>query len=279
MFRTNIIYFTHKTNRVDFNYFFGDLLIVRTDFVKDVGVMLDIKLHSLILGFWTLSIVRNSTHHRQNPIESIKLHFHCHVDYLHFQALKLLGLIRFIAYNNFSSFDSLKVWYITLILLKFEYASVAENKLTLSHSNKLESIQRKFAKLCYNRFIQPTSYCNYESVLNYLDFKILYSRREYMDALFRIDVFKNKVDYCSFVDTVIRHVPANKIEDVSILNVSNVSRISASTGCITAAHICKSLDVFIKNNICLKHTQNWIELLLFYVCEQTTLKTYACTGE
>jgi hypothetical protein len=35
-----------------------------------------------------------------------KLHFHRHVDYLHSQALKLLGLIRFITYN-FSSLDSL----------------------------------------------------------------------------------------------------------------------------------------------------------------------------
>jgi hypothetical protein len=37
-----------------------------------------------------------------------KLHFHRHVDNLNSQALKLLGLIRFITYN-FSSLDSLKV--------------------------------------------------------------------------------------------------------------------------------------------------------------------------
>jgi hypothetical protein len=118
-----------------------DILIVRTDSVKELGVMLDRKLH-----------------------------LHRHVDYLHSQALKLLRLIRFITYN-ISSLQSLKVLYITLILSKLEYASVVWNNLTLSDSNKLENIQRKFANVCYNRFIQPNSLYNYESILDDLGLK------------------------------------------------------------------------------------------------------------
>jgi hypothetical protein len=74
IFKTNIfvISFTRKPNNTHFNYFMGDLLIVRTNRVKDLGVMLDSKLH-----------------------------FHRHVDYLHSQALKLLGLIHFITYHFF----------------------------------------------------------------------------------------------------------------------------------------------------------------------------------
>jgi hypothetical protein len=78
IFKTNTIYFTCKTNSVHFSYFFGDLLIVQIDCVKDLVVML-----------------------------YSKLHLHCLVDYLHSQALKLLGLIHFIIYNV-SSLDSLK---------------------------------------------------------------------------------------------------------------------------------------------------------------------------
>jgi hypothetical protein len=91
--KTNIISFTRKTISIHFNYFVSNLLIIQTDYVKDLGVMLDSKLH-----------------------------FHRHVDYLRSKALKLLGLIRFITYN-FSSLDSLKVLYITLIRSKLEYAS------------------------------------------------------------------------------------------------------------------------------------------------------------
>jgi hypothetical protein len=81
--KTNIhvISFTRKTN-IHFNYYVGDLLIVRTDCVKDLGVMLDDKLH-----------------------------FRRHVDCLYSQSLEMLGLIRFIT-NNFSSLDILKVLYI-----------------------------------------------------------------------------------------------------------------------------------------------------------------------
>jgi hypothetical protein len=100
IFKTNINYFTCKTNGIDFNYFVSDALIVRTDYVKDLGIMLDTKLH-----------------------------FHRHVDYLHSQALKLL--ISFIVYN-FSSLKCLKVVYITLILLKLEHASATWSNLTLA---------------------------------------------------------------------------------------------------------------------------------------------------
>jgi hypothetical protein len=94
-FKTNIISFTRKTNSIHFNYYVDNLLIVRTDCVKDLGVMLDSKLHS----------------HRQ-------------IDYLYSRALKLLGLIRFITYN-FSSLDCLKDLYTALVHSNLEYASVA----------------------------------------------------------------------------------------------------------------------------------------------------------
>jgi hypothetical protein len=55
-----------------------------------------------------------------------KLNFHRHVDYLHSQALKLLGLIRFNTYV-----DSLNVLYITLIRSKPGYASAVWNNLFL----------------------------------------------------------------------------------------------------------------------------------------------------
>jgi hypothetical protein len=60
-------------------------LMFRSDCIKDLGIMLDSKLH-----------------------------LHRHVDFVHSQALRTLELIRFIIYN-FSSFDSLIVLYNPLI--------------------------------------------------------------------------------------------------------------------------------------------------------------------
>jgi hypothetical protein len=55
-----------------------------------------------------------------------KFYFHCHVDFVYSQALRTLGLIRFITYN-FSSLDSLVVLCIALIVSKLEYAYVEWN--------------------------------------------------------------------------------------------------------------------------------------------------------
>jgi hypothetical protein len=43
--RTNIISFTGKTKNIQFNYYVGDILVVRTGCVKDIGVVLKSKLY------------------------------------------------------------------------------------------------------------------------------------------------------------------------------------------------------------------------------------------
>jgi hypothetical protein len=69
-----------------------------------------------------------------------KLYFR-HVDFVHSQALRTLGLIRYVTYN-FSSLDCLVVLYNSLIRSKLEYASVVWNNLSLTDSNKVENIQK-----------------------------------------------------------------------------------------------------------------------------------------
>jgi hypothetical protein len=75
--KSKIISFTRKTNSVHSKYFVRDVLIFRVECIKDLGVMV-----------------------------GSKLYFHSHVDFVYSQALRTLGLIRFITYN-FSSLDSL----------------------------------------------------------------------------------------------------------------------------------------------------------------------------
>jgi hypothetical protein len=117
--KTRILSLTRKTNRIHLKYFVKDVLILRAECIKEIGVMVDSKLY-----------------------------FHRHVDFVYSQALRTLGLIRFITYN-FSSFDTLFVLYIALIRSKLEYASVVWNMLTSTDSNKIENTQRKSANLCY----------------------------------------------------------------------------------------------------------------------------------
>jgi hypothetical protein len=75
--KSNIISFTHKTNSIHFNYHVRDVLVLRSYCKKALGVMLESKFY-----------------------------FHHHVEFVYSQALKTLGLIRYITYN-FSSLHSL----------------------------------------------------------------------------------------------------------------------------------------------------------------------------
>jgi hypothetical protein len=117
--------------------------------------------------------------------------------------------------------------YITLILSKPEYASVVWNNLTLADSNKLENIKEGSQIYVIIDLFSPGFFfffCNYESILNHLHFKTRYFGRENLDALFLINVSKNKTDCCSIMDTVGLRVPTKPIRDTCTFNVSNASR-------------------------------------------------------
>jgi hypothetical protein len=178
--KMRIISFMRKTNSVHFNYYVSNEIILLPDCSKDLGVMLDSKLY-----------------------------FHRHVDFVYSQALRTLGLIRYVIYN-FSSLDCLVVLYNSLIKSKLEYASVIWYNLSLTDSNKVENIQRKFANICCYRFLQADFLRNYNSILNYLNFRTLHSRR-HLDALFRINVFKGKRNCPSILDSVGICVPTMQI--------------------------------------------------------------------
>jgi hypothetical protein len=120
-----------------------------------------------------------------------KLYFH-HVNYIFSVASKLLGLIKFITYN-FSSLDSLLVLYVSLGRSKLEYACIAWNNLTITDSNKNESIQNKFAHLFYPRFYQFDSPRHYDVILERLVLRTLHSRQRHLDALSLINVLTTKL--------------------------------------------------------------------------------------
>jgi hypothetical protein len=149
-----------------------------------------------------------------------KLYFRCHVDFVYSQALKKLGLIRFIAYNS-SYLDSLVVLYIALIRSKLKYASVQRNNLTSTDSNKIENTQREFANLCCYLSFQFYILHDYDLMLSRLNFRTLYSRRRHLDALFLINVFKGKINCHFTMDTVGLRVPSRQIREFSTFNVSS----------------------------------------------------------
>jgi hypothetical protein len=120
--KTRVIAFTGKTNVLYYIYKICDSSVTGTDTIKDLGILLDSKLH-----------------------------FHAHVDYIFSQSIKTLALIRTVTYS-FSTLDSLLILYLTPVRPKLEYASTVGNSITAPDAKKLERIQRKFVALRQNRF-------------------------------------------------------------------------------------------------------------------------------
>jgi hypothetical protein len=195
-----------------YQYKLGNSLILPTDCIKDLGVHIDYKLH-----------------------------FHHHIDFLSSLVMKLLGLIRTITFS-FSTIDSLLMLYLILVRSKLEYASAVWNSVTITDSNKLERIQRKFAALYYNRFFQDTEY-HYNNLLEKLNFLTLHKRRRHSDALFLINVFSGAKCCSSVLETVGIRVPTRNIRNFTPFCCSPSHCPSAR--CVSAANaVCKCTDIF-----------------------------------
>jgi hypothetical protein len=101
-----------------------------------------------------------------------------------------------------------------------EDASVKCNNLSITDSNKIENMQRKFPNLCYCHFFHSDILHNYYLILNSLNIRILHSRR-HLNALFLMIAFKGKINCHSILDTVGISVPTRQIREFSTFSMSS----------------------------------------------------------
>jgi hypothetical protein len=132
--------------------------------------------------------------------------------------------------------------YFALVKSKLKYASVAWNSVTFANSKRLERVQRKFAALCQNRFLQDVEY-RYDTLLEKLNLQTLHIRRRHLDAAFLINVFRG-TKYCpSVLETVGIRVPTRNIRNFTMFNCSSNHCPSARR--VSAANaVCKFTDNF-----------------------------------
>jgi hypothetical protein len=91
-----------------------------------------------------------------------------------------LGLISTRKFS-FSTLDSLLKPHFALIMSEIEYASIAWNSVTITDSNKLDHILRKFKALSHNDFFQDVEYC-YDNLLEELNLLTLHMRHRHSDT-------------------------------------------------------------------------------------------------
>jgi hypothetical protein len=180
--KTKVISFSRKTNVLIYDY------KLCQSSIKDLGIFLDSKLH-----------------------------FHNHVNHIFSRCIKLLGPVRTITFT-FSSLEFMLRLCVALIRSKLEYASAVWNSITSTDADKLESIQQRFAALCFNRFFPQVHY-SHSLALEELKLHALCMRRHHLDALFLTQVYLTS-KFCSCVLEIAGlRVPALYISDFALFNV------------------------------------------------------------
>jgi hypothetical protein len=114
--------------------------------------------------------------------------------------------------------------WIIVITINSEYASVVWNSIMSTDPKKLESIQQRFAALCFNRFF-PGVYYGYSLVLEELKFHIQRLRRHRLDAIFLIQIYFGFKFCPSVLEIVGLRVPARYVSGFALFTVCSSCKI------------------------------------------------------
>lgn len=158
-----IISFTRRPDRTFqfFAYTMNNIPLARVNQIRDLGIIFDSKLS-----------------------------FCNHVNSIVSKASRALGFICR-SLRNFTNIHTHKLLYYTYVRSSLEYGSVVWNPYYDSHTNTIESIQRKFTRILCYKFNIPRG--TYETRLTALMMISLRNRRLYFDELFLYKIITERV--------------------------------------------------------------------------------------
>lgn len=183
-----VITFSRKFHPIKYNYSISGRNIARVDFIRDLGVTLDSKLH-----------------------------FNKHIDCILVRAYKQLGLILRLG-KPFTRGSTLKILYNAYVRSILEFGSVVWNPQYIVHQDRIERVQKKFLKSLDYR--SGLCYDNYEESAKRHNVHSLVSRRCYLDSLFLYKIINNHIDSADLLHKVEFHVPRISSRSKSTFHVS-----------------------------------------------------------
>lgn len=164
--KCKVMSFTLRKNITIFNYTIQSTDLTRCDSYKDLGIHFDQKLS-----------------------------FSIHVLNMTISASKILGFI-YRTSKDFNNIETIKRVYYSYVRCKLEYGSIIWNPIYSIHINKIEQVQRKFAKYIMFRSdnVYPPKGIDHKELLEKTNLPLLASRRTQISLLFLFKILNNKID-------------------------------------------------------------------------------------
>lgn len=187
--KCNVITFSRRNNPISFDYHISGHNISRVDFIRDLGVTLDSKLH-----------------------------FKNHIDLIVAKAFKQLGLI-FRLGRVFTKEKTLKVLYNAYVRSVLEFGSVVWNPQYAVHKDRIERVQKKFLKTL--DFRAGFHYDDYVESVKRHNVQSLTSRRHYLDSIFLYKLINNQIDSADLLQKIAFKVPRTSSRSKDSFFVSN----------------------------------------------------------
>lgn len=176
--KCNVITFSRKTHPTAFNYYIGDASIQRTNQVKDLGVLFDVRLT-----------------------------FNPHIDIIVSRSLQLCGFIKRTCQDFTDPFVQITLFN-TLVRSILEYCSIIWSPYHAVHIKRLENIQKKLVNsILFKLGINKNDY-SYKERLNILGMDSLENRRRTLSLKFGFRLLHNHIDCPTLVSNMSFKVPS-----------------------------------------------------------------------
>lgn len=147
------------------------------------------------------------------------LNFSHHVDAVVSKAYSMLGFVKRVC-RDFTSNKALTSVYIAHVRSHLEYASIVWNPNQITHSNRIESVQKQFILFALRRQYPRR---NYDALPSYtfrcdiLTLPVLSVRRNLSYVLFIYDILSGKVDACDIISELNFFIPARYLRSNNII--------------------------------------------------------------
>lgn len=187
--KCSVISFSRKQSTFHFDYRIRSTTLKRESVVKDLGVLLDIKLT-----------------------------FKEHISYITSKASRTLGFIFRVA-KHFKNIQCLKSLYCTLVRSILECSSVVWSPYYQNSILRIESIQHKFLRfgLRHLPWSNPHNLPSYEDRCKLIGLELLSVRRDVSKSLFISDLLQSKIDCPSLLSQLTFNIPYRRLRSCTFL--------------------------------------------------------------